>query len=86
MSSSMVGIASIVVTLLLFGVGYLIRGMLATGQLTAQVKDLAIKSDKTATAVEEIRAGMLRPSDLENAILKLKLEVVRGSLARESDK
>lgn len=87
-SSAWTAVASIVVTLLLAGVGYLIKGMLATGKLTQTVVELSEKTDKTAKAVEAMRASMLTPADLENAVLRLKLEVLRGSLttSRDTDK
>lgn len=59
--------------------------MFATGKLTEKVEQLSTKTDQTALAVEEIRLGMLRPQDLENAVLKLKLEVMRGNLLANRD-
>ena len=86
MTSVEIAIASIGVTLLLAGIGYLIKGMLATGQLTQQVAELAVKSEKTSEMVDDIRRTMLRPNDLpvliENAVLKLKDEMRKELLSK----
>ena len=75
---------------MLAAVAYLIKGMFATGRLSGKVEELTVKTEQTSKAVEEIRGQMIRPKDLEtamdNAILKLKIEIMRGSLARETDK
>lgn len=88
-------IASIVAAVLLAMLGYLIRGLLAWGRVTGSLEErmvgmsdridgLTTKTQTTATSVEEIKTAMLRPADLELAVAKLRIEVMRETFGRRA--
>lgn len=85
MNPGVIALISIGVTVALAGVGYLIKGMFATGELTKTVAQLSTQMEKNAQATETIRATMLTPTHLDNAILKLKLELAKEMLPRRKD-
>lgn len=85
-------ILAISATVLLALLGWLIKALLAWGRTMGEVKsdiaDLSKRTDSTAAEVAEIRKQMLSPADLQNAVLKLQIEVMRGTLgagARATD-
>jgi hypothetical protein len=81
MMETLVGIAA---TIFLALLGWMIKGLLTwgrtIGQVTSELSELSKKTQATANDISEIRSRMLSQADLENAVLKLKLEVLRGAL------
>ena len=81
-----IAIASICVTLAVAALAYIINGMLGAGRLTAQVSELSDKTTKIAATMDRVRDEMVTPKDLEvaveNAVLKLKVELFRDMTRR----
>lgn len=89
-SAAWISLVSLAAMLLLAAVGYLIKGMFATGDLTRTVKQLSEDTGKMATKIDAMQKDMLTQTHLDNTVLKLKLELIREGLSarntREMDK